>query len=91
MFSAYTRSSRACVAVHFALAAVERARYACAMTRNKPKSETKSEPRAPRDKQGETAPPDEKEKPSATEVGGRDGPDPTRFGDWEKDGRCVDF
>ena len=25
------------------------------------------------------------------EVGGRDGPDPTRFGDWEKHGRCVDF
>ena len=27
----------------------------------------------------------------AREVGGRDGPDPTRFGDWEKNGRCVDF
>jgi hypothetical protein len=27
----------------------------------------------------------------APEVGGRDGPDPTRFGDWEKNGRCVDF
>ena len=25
------------------------------------------------------------------EIGGRDGPDPTRYGDWEKDGRCVDF
>lgn len=26
------------------------------------------------------------------EVGGRkDGTDPTRFGDWEKGGRCVDF
>ena len=25
------------------------------------------------------------------EVGGRDGPDPTRFGDWEKGGRCIDF
>lgn len=25
------------------------------------------------------------------EIGGRDGPDPTRFGDWEKDGRCIDF
>ena len=28
---------------------------------------------------------------SARELGGRDGPDPTRFGDWEKNGRCVDF
>ncbi len=25
------------------------------------------------------------------EIGGRDGPDPTRYGDWEKAGRCVDF
>jgi len=25
------------------------------------------------------------------EIGGRDGPDPTRYGDWEKNGRCVDF
>lgn len=25
------------------------------------------------------------------EIGGRDGPDPTRYGDWEKAGRCIDF
>ena len=25
------------------------------------------------------------------EVGGRNGPDPTRYGDWEKAGRCIDF
>lgn len=25
------------------------------------------------------------------EVGGRPGPEPTRFGDWEKNGRCIDF
>ena len=25
------------------------------------------------------------------EVGGRNGPDPTRYGDWEKNGRCIDF
>ncbi|WP_293387254.1 DUF1674 domain-containing protein [Nevskia sp.] len=26
------------------------------------------------------------------ELGGRrDGTDPTRFGDWEKGGRCIDF
>lgn len=25
------------------------------------------------------------------EHGGRDGPEPTRFGDWEKGGRCIDF
>lgn len=25
------------------------------------------------------------------EVGGREGLDPTRYGDWEKNGRCIDF
>jgi hypothetical protein len=27
----------------------------------------------------------------APEFGGREGPDPTRYGDWEKNGRCIDF
>jgi hypothetical protein len=25
------------------------------------------------------------------EIGGPSGPEPTRYGDWEKDGRCIDF
>lgn len=25
------------------------------------------------------------------EIGGPDGPDPTRYGDWERKGRCIDF
>lgn len=25
------------------------------------------------------------------EFGGRKGPEPTRYGDWEKNGRCIDF
>jgi hypothetical protein len=25
------------------------------------------------------------------EVGGPTGPEPTRYGDWEKNGRCSDF
>jgi hypothetical protein len=25
------------------------------------------------------------------ELGGQKGPEPTRFGDWEKGGRCTDF
>jgi len=28
--------------------------------------------------------------PSA-EIGGFAGPEPTRYGDWEKNGRCIDF
>jgi hypothetical protein len=41
--------------------------------------------------------PDAATAPAATavvagEVGGRrDGTEPTRFGDWEKAGRCIDF
>lgn len=27
----------------------------------------------------------------AQDIGGRDGLDPTRYGDWEKNGRCIDF
>jgi hypothetical protein len=27
----------------------------------------------------------------AREYGGRKGKDPTRYGDWEKNGRCIDF
>jgi hypothetical protein len=53
------------------------------------------------------SPPDiaaQPEKPTATpmslgtnasetprELGGPPGPEPTRFGDWEKAGRCIDF
>jgi hypothetical protein len=31
--------------------------------------------------------------PGATpaEIGGPSGPEPTRYGDWEKNGRCIDF
>lgn len=27
----------------------------------------------------------------AAEINGRKGPEPTRFGDWEKDGMAIDF
>ena len=38
------------------------------------------------------AAPDAAGKAAAVEVGGRkDGTEPTRFGDWEKQGRCIDF
>jgi hypothetical protein len=43
-----------------------------------------------------TAPRAEPESAAATnqqpgEIGGRGGADPTRYGDWEKNGRCIDF
>ncbi len=28
---------------------------------------------------------------SPKEIGGPKGPEPTRYGDWEKKGRCIDF
>ncbi len=44
-------------------------------------------PETPVDSTSEAA-----EQPSTVpEHGGRDGPDPTRYGDWEKNGRCIDF
>jgi hypothetical protein len=29
--------------------------------------------------------------PRLREVAGREGPEPTRYGDWELRGRCIDF
>jgi hypothetical protein len=29
--------------------------------------------------------------PRPKEIGGRDGPEPTRYGDWEKKGIAIDF
>jgi len=34
---------------------------------------------------------DQVEDAADREIGGRNGPEPTRFGDWEKNGRCIDF
>ena len=30
-------------------------------------------------------------KPMPKEIGGVEGPEPTRYGDWEHKGRCTDF
>ncbi|MCT4558168.1 MAG: DUF1674 domain-containing protein [Pelagimonas sp.] len=34
---------------------------------------------------------DEEAKTRPKELGGRDGPDPARYGDWEKKGIAIDF
>ena len=31
------------------------------------------------------------QKPMPKEIGGPKGPEPTRYGDWEVNGRCSDF
>ncbi len=39
-----------------------------------------------------TKPEEKKNEPKlAPEIGGQKGPEPTRYGDWEKNGRCTDF
>jgi len=38
-----------------------------------------------------TTKPAEAGKSQPTEIGGPSGPEPTRFGDWERNGRCTDF
>lgn len=45
--------------------------------------------RALKEAQARAASSEEKDLPS--ELGGRDGPEPTRFGDWEKKGIISDF
>ena len=35
--------------------------------------------------------PDATRKTSGREIGGPQGPEPTRYGDWERNGRCTDF
>lgn len=41
--------------------------------------------------QNATAPVSEQPNARPTEHGGQKGLEPTRFGDWEKKGRCTDF
>jgi hypothetical protein len=51
-----------------------------------------SAPRAVPDASSEaTSPPAAQELPRPQEIGGPTGPEPTRYGDWEKKGRCIDF
>ena len=56
------------------------------MTKKDKKTENVDNGAAPADSGKE-----EKKPAPEKEIGGRAGADPTRFGDWEKDGRCVDF
>ncbi|MGB5628987.1 MAG: DUF1674 domain-containing protein [Woeseiaceae bacterium] len=42
-----------------------------------------------RDPESDNTSPEAADRPR--ELGGRGGLDPTRYGDWEKAGRCIDF
>jgi hypothetical protein len=52
--------------------------------------ETKDKPVAPDSQPRETETQDSKLR-RPKEIGGPKGPEPTRYGDWEKNGRCIDF
>lgn len=53
---------------------------------NTDESKNKADPEEP---SADDNAPEEKSRPK--EIGGRGGLDPTRYGDWEKSGRCIDF
>jgi len=55
------------------------------MTHKKPTQETQQS----KDKHENKKPAKQEEKPE--EFGGPQGPEPTRYGDWERGGRCSDF
>ena len=60
-------------------------------SRNKPQDGGTA---ATADESSEIQPPTQAPSPTVDaprEVGGYDGPEPTRFGDWEHNGRCTDF
>jgi hypothetical protein len=50
-----------------------------------------SEPRAVEQAEDQDKPKPPVPQPTAKEIGGPKGPDPTRYGDWELNGRCIDF
>ncbi|HET7922015.1 MAG TPA: DUF1674 domain-containing protein [Gammaproteobacteria bacterium] len=54
---------------------------------SEPITQTRPEAVPPsRETDAESAP-----QPLPREIGGPKGPEPTRYGDWEKGGRCIDF
>ncbi|MCB8873913.1 DUF1674 domain-containing protein [Acidisoma silvae] len=56
------------------------------MTQSDPKPVPQDNPPPPQD-----TPPVDPKAAMPKEFGGPAGPEPTRFGDWEKNGRCSDF
>jgi hypothetical protein len=71
--------------------ALEQAAFA-AYIKHMAESTAKPEP-APADasQPQPTTPQPPKAPPPEPEFGGPPGPEPTRYGDWERGGRCIDF
>jgi hypothetical protein len=43
------------------------------------------------DERGKAVRPADQRPDASAEIGGPHGPEPTRYGDWERKGRCIDF
>ena len=56
------------------------------MTSDKPQPSEQTDTKTPPDKAAQPAP-----SAPQQERGGPKGPEPTRYGDWENNGRCTDF
>jgi len=56
-----------------------------------PKGAEKAAPEAASEAPAGNAPSGGESGDRPKEIGGRKGPDPVRYGDWEKNGRCIDF
>ena len=55
-----------------------------------PKSPTKSQATAPYSSKASAVPVSPNDVKEG-EIGGYEGPEPTRYGDWQHNGRCTDF
>ncbi|NVK31540.1 MAG: DUF1674 domain-containing protein [Gammaproteobacteria bacterium] len=53
--------------------------------------EIPSQALTPQGDQHQAEPQADENTPAPKEIGGRKGPEPTRYGDWEFKGRCIDF
>jgi hypothetical protein len=58
------------------------------MAADDPKNKSEIEKSKPDSQDDDNSP---KDNERSKEIGGRGGLDPTRYGDWEKGGRCIDF
>ncbi|MCQ8129450.1 DUF1674 domain-containing protein [Methylomonas rivi] len=58
------------------------------MTNNRTQPENGSGPAKP---EPPVADANRQDQPEVAEINGPKGPEPTRYGDWERKGRCVDF
>ncbi len=64
------------------------------MTRSAPADRTATPSQSAAPAQADGGAPAGARRPPGTprqEIGGPQGPEPTRYGDWERGGRCVDF